>query len=138
MRASSFGRALSNEVPRMLTRTRASALKEFNEFLASLRHASPKVGQLALEMTQERSYREESGKKQATRYAAVAKARDQLDLRALDIDTASQGQTDSLPLRELGIDFGPIFRCFSRPHLRMIRKLPPGTVCEISRPCLLR
>ena len=54
--------------------------------------------------------REEGAKKQATRYAAVAKARDQLDLRALDIDTATQGQTDSLPLKKLGVDFGTIFR----------------------------
>jgi len=52
----------------MLVRVRTCALKEFNEFLASLRHASPKVGRMALEMTQERSYREESGKKQATKY----------------------------------------------------------------------
>ena len=45
------------------------------------------------------------------RYAAVAKARDQLDLRALDMTIASQGKGESLPLHELGVDFGPLFRC---------------------------
>jgi hypothetical protein len=45
------------------------------------------------------------------RYAAVAKARDQLDLRALDMTIASQGKSESLPLHELGVDFGPLFRC---------------------------
>ena len=57
MRASSFGRALTHEVPRMLDRVRECALREFNDFLASLRQVSAKVGQLALEMAQERCFR---------------------------------------------------------------------------------
>jgi hypothetical protein len=134
MRAVSFGRYIETKLPWMLDRVRECAMKEFNDFLSSLRSVSTKVGQLAMELTQERSFREEEAKKQATKHVAVARDKASLDLRAFDPERAAQGQQrEALPLKQLGLDFGPIFRCLEvhqqlgevsafRSHYRDCRK----------------